>query len=436
MTTYVDIEIEIQQLRKATMLNKQKPKKGKTFLIIFALILVLFLILTIILGKAITVNLDKNLTNNAHEKASSYLMADIDYANEDTMARAKYIIVDKFDFMKKNKTYQDYYSRAEILTAQGKYNEAIEMLEVAYSLLEEDANESADDIWMQKGCVYVLLDDYDSAIDSFGNVSEDFSKLRDAVCIEAQLYMEANEAEKAIELINCYLENKEDIALRETLAQTYFTWWMHTSSARQYTHLLSITSENNGFYYMMRGMCKEQIKDYEGAIADFELAIENDCEDEYECYEHSAICSYRLEDYNKVIEYGEQAIRMASEQTEQYSLLRILGLTSIKLENHQKGIEYLSKAIEGDMELIDIYYHRGICYMAKNDYANAIIDFTKAIDNEQLEALSYYNRGICYLNIEEIECSKRDLLKVLDSDCDENLKHSAQELIETLEGMG
>ncbi len=57
--------------------------------------------------------------------------------------------------------------------------------------------------------------------------------------------------------------------------------------------------------------------------------------------------------------------------------------------------------------------YRGAIYRRKNDYMNAIADFTAVIDSKEsaLEAEAYYERGVTYRELGDQERAKADLLR-------------------------
>ena len=428
------------RLKKEGLLIKSMDQKSSFSLkrlskVALAFVLAFLLVATGVIGNAVAVKLDNGIKNEAEQQASQYLMQSISYANESIFQRARHVIKDQFAFIDKYSSYQDYYDRAEILIVQGKYQEAIYQLDLSYMAVKNiggDITETTDDIWVKKGCLYALMNDYDGAIESFANVSDDSVFLEDVIVIETQIYLEEGDSQSAEQLLENYLAENEDVTLRQTLAEIYYMEADYEAAAQNYSVLLQKTSQNSGMYYMMRGICFEQVGGYENAISDYESAIENGYEDTSMCYEHTALSYYMLGDDNKVLDYGTRAAEDASEQVEIYSLYRVMGLSCLRLGEYQKGIEKFTLAQEGDESLESIYYYRGVCHMALSQFEMAAEDFTRSIDRGEQTALSCYNRGICYLQAGSTEESKRDFLMVLDSDCDDELKASAQVLIDSI----
>ncbi len=398
-----------------------------------AFVLALLLVVTIVLGNAVVIRVNRNISNDAELEASQYLMESISYANENAFGRARHLVKEQFNFLNTYSTYEKHYNKAEILIVQGKYIEAVNELNLSYLAaddVEGDTQYIKDDIWVKKGCLYALLNDYDSALQSFQNVSLTSEFAEDVLVIETQIFLETSKSDAAISELEEYLQIKENVMLRQTLAEIYYMETDYQHAGENYSMLLAETSQSMEYYHLMRGICYEQTGEYRSAVEDFTTAVENGYEDTSVCYEHMALSHYMLGNDSEVLKYGEMAAFDASDEVRLYSLFRVMGLSCLRTGEYQTGVDYFTKGIEGDETLTDIYYYRGVCLMAESEFDAAAQDFTKAIEKGVQTAFSCYNRGICYMQTGFLEESKRDFLMVLDSECEEGLKASAQLLID------
>ena len=221
------------------------------------------------LGNAVAIRLDNNITNEAEQEASRYLLESISYANESLIGRARHVVAEQFSFFSSYSEYEKYYNRAEILIVQGKYKEAINELNLAYLSagdIAEGTEYITDDIWVKKGCLYALLNDYSSAVDCFENVTAGSGFSEDVVTIETQIFLEMADIDRAVNTLREYLDTEENVMLRQTLAEIYYMEGEYKSAGETYSLLLSKTSQNMEYYHLMRGICLEQTGQYQQAI--------------------------------------------------------------------------------------------------------------------------------------------------------------------------
>ena len=124
--------------------------------------------------------------------------------------------------------------------------------------------------------------------------------------------------------------------------------------------------------------------------------------------------------------------------------LLILGCVNPVLEHLEQGgtyadkeqwdeaiIEY-SKAIELDPEFAPSYYCRGLAYHGKGDLDRAIADFDKAINLNPEFALAYFCRGFAYVIKGEVTKAVSDYEKVIELSDDPALVTLAQRALDEL----
>ncbi|WP_069790237.1 tetratricopeptide repeat protein [Cyanobacterium sp. IPPAS B-1200] len=93
-------------------------------------------------------------------------------------------------------------------------------------------------------------------------------------------------------------------------------------------------------------------------------------------------------------------------------------------EEYDQAIEEYTRAIEINPNYTDAYYNRGLTYADLERYQEAIADYTRtiAIDPEYLDA--YNNRGIIYASLQDFDRAIADYIKVIDSDPSYVLAHN------------
>ena len=141
--------------------------------------------------------------------------------------------------------------------------------------------------------------------------------------------------------------------------------------------------------YYNRGLTKNSLQDYKGAIADFTKAIELELEGA-SAYYGRGIAKISLQDYKGAIADNTKAIELEPEYALAYYER---GLAKYFLQDYKGAIADLTKAIELEPEGVSAYYVRGLTKNSLQDYKGAIADFTKAIEFELEDASVYYGRG-------------------------------------------
>jgi tetratricopeptide (TPR) repeat protein len=149
-----------------------------------------------------------------------------------------------------------------------------------------------------------------------------------------------------------------------------------------------IITDNVEEYYN-RGLSKNSLQDYKGAIADFTKAIEIKPEYALAYYERG-LAKYFLQDYKGAIADNTKAIELEFEGASAYY---VRGLAKIGLQDNKGAIADNTKAIELEPEYASAYYERGLAKNSLQDYKGAIADFTKAIEIKPEFARAYYVRG-------------------------------------------
>ncbi|MBE9221959.1 tetratricopeptide repeat protein [Cyanobacterium stanieri LEGE 03274] len=93
-------------------------------------------------------------------------------------------------------------------------------------------------------------------------------------------------------------------------------------------------------------------------------------------------------------------------------------------QDYAQAIEQYTRAIEINGDYVDAFYNRGLTYADLEDYDRAIADYTQAIeiDPEYLDA--YNNRGILYASLEDYDRAIADYTQVLEINPNYVLAHN------------
>ena len=141
--------------------------------------------------------------------------------------------------------------------------------------------------------------------------------------------------------------------------------------------------------YFYSALKKKEQNDYDGAIVDYNKAIENNLNYTY-AYNDRGIVKYILKDYDGAIVDYTKAIEINPNLFKPYYNR---GTVKSSLKDYYGAIADYNKAIELDPDYAFAYYDRGNAMAALINYYGAIADYTKAIELNPNNASAYYNRA-------------------------------------------
>jgi tetratricopeptide (TPR) repeat protein len=187
--------------------------------------------------------------------------------------------------------------------------------------------------------------------------------------------------------------------------------------------------------YYNRGCPKIRQKDYQGAIADFNKAIELDPMHKL-AYSNRAASKYCLQDYRGAIVVYTKTIEL---DPEDFSVYGERGNAKCQIQDYRGAIADYNKAIELKTPGLgkksspgsagEYYVRRGEAKYNLQDYQGAIADFTRAIElvpifddplfrdiswekNSPFYRQAFYNRGIVkIINLGQKDSGCMDLSK-------------------------
>ncbi|MDA7435790.1 tetratricopeptide repeat-containing serine protease family protein [Synechococcus sp. AH-601-C19] len=151
---------------------------------------------------------------------------------------------------------------------------------------------------------------------------------------------------------------------------------------------LSIQPSARGYSY--RGIAKIGLKDYQGAISDYNKAIEIN-PNYSDAYTNRGIARSRLADYLGAIDDSSQAIKIDPQHSVAYAS-RCNAKT--KLKNYQGAISDCDIAIMIDPQYAEAFDARSTAKSGLGDQQGAIADAKKAIAIAPQFTQAYYNLGV------------------------------------------
>ena len=219
------------------------------------------------------------------------------------------------------------------------------------------------------------------------------------------------------EIINIPKEQKEEILnyLRKYHGISTETIYndLHGFIRKQELHKSAYTEFHKGRTSALRGgnasTEEEKQKEYNKAIEYYNEAIRL-------MPNHAVIYSNRGLIYNhkgafdKAIDDFNQAIELNPNFADAYNNR---GVAYGNKGEHDKAIANFNKTIELKPDYTEAYNNRGIAYGHKGEHDKAINAFNKAIELKPNYAEAYYNRGIAQRELKQYKVAKKDLQTAL-----------------------
>ena len=254
--------------------------------------------------------------------------------------------------------YQAYYAQGLALFSQKKYDEAVAALDQATKI-----KPNYDEAWQTKSRVLFNLEKYslalaaiDEAIKNKNNVVNNY-EWRGVILHTLKRYPEAMATlNKAIEI------------------KPLFT------------------------SYLIRGLIREDSKDYQGALFDYNQVLK--LQPDYgPAYQGRCQVRKELKDYQGAIADCDTVIKLQPDRAIAYF---VRGLIRQNLKDYQRAIADYSKVIELDPDAIT-YRLRGDVREELKDYRLALFDYNQAIKLQPNEARTYLFRGDLRLKLKDYQ---------------------------------
>ena len=187
---------------------------------------------------------------------------------------------------------------------------------------------------------------------------------------------------------------------------------------------LSSSAEIEVSTYNNRGVAKYKLGDHNGAIADYDKALEID--PKYtNVYNNRGVAKCKLGDYNGAIEDFDKVLEIDPKYADAYNNR---GLAKNDLGDSESAIADFDKALEINPEYADAYYNRGIAKSILHNYEGAIADYDEAIRIDPDDKRTIHNRAaalalqLAEKQRKEIEKKYQDRLQVQQKEFEERIK--------------
>ncbi|OFX72784.1 MAG: hypothetical protein A2X12_08590 [Bacteroidetes bacterium GWE2_29_8] len=218
--------------------------------------------------------------------------------------------------------------------------------------------------YLVKGNNKFSSEDYSGAIIDYSN-----SLLQDSLESAGQF---DNDSLKTVILSKDTIKiNKTDVYYYIAASKTHMGSFNEALS--YYNKLISIDSNYTNVFYN-RGVVKFYLKDYKGALSDFDISIIRQ-PSLIESHEAKTIIRMRDKKYESVIVEAGAGIAKSSIE---YNLYYYRGLAKFYLYNYSEAVEDFNLAIENKPDFDKAYYNRGLSFYRLSKYSEACLDWEKA----------------------------------------------------------
>jgi tetratricopeptide (TPR) repeat protein len=175
-----------------------------------------------------------------------------------------------------------------------------------------------------------------------------------------------------------------------------------TDEIAKYHHL--------GFPYNNRGIAKHDLKDFAGALQDYNKCIELD-PSFYKAYYNKGILESTLNNYQASIKLFDKALSVNKNFPDVYPER---AAAKYKFKDYKGAIQDYSFYIKSNPSNPFIYNSRGLAYFHLDDYSNALNDYNKAIELLPGYVEAYTNRGIAKSMLKDFQGAITDFNKAIE----------------------
>lgn len=317
----------------------------KPWVRITALILAVVMVFSIWANGAIQVQIQRSHEMDA---ATNYLVDNTDYVNEDELNRLQ----DKLLAYQQATELEDYYRLAGTQIAEESYTEALTSIDKCIELYPGGDDELYVDLLLKRACLLVLIAEEDEALIALDQVLLQKPDHADAHLIKAQIYAQRGTLEPLADALSAYLACRpEEHSIRLVYAQTLFELQRFEDALEEYTHLLSVETEQigkNEIWYLL-GLTYLQLSNYAEAEKALQQAKQGDA-------------SLDGLDY-------------------------YIGICQMSRESYEEAVQSFTAAIEAESMLQHSRYSRGVCLlMLGSSDSAALEDLTFASEYAQADA--------------------------------------------------
>jgi tetratricopeptide (TPR) repeat protein len=297
-----------------------------------------------------------------------------------------------------------YVDRAAERYENGEVDGAVDDLTEALELGGEDAN-----ILHKRGVARAAMNDVDGAMDDWDRAIEMDEAHVGALVDRALALYDADQPEQALEDYDRAAEVEERPEIFANRGVARFEIGDVDGALADFEHALELDDELVAAY-LNRAMVRRATGDVDGAVSDYDAAIEYDphCA---EAFAGRGFIHLQREEYDAAVEDLDAAIEEQPYEAEHYYNR---GNAYAGLEEFEAAIDSFDEAIEHDPEDAQAYANRGTARIQLEDFKGAIDDWDKAIELDPYAPMPYLKRAAAWNLLDQEDEAIQNLTRALE----------------------
>lgn len=317
----------------------RQPVYKRLWFRITAFLLAMIMVFSIWANGAIQIRIQARSDQDA---AGQYLIDNTDYVQSGDLGRLEEKVQSYFQ----PTTLEDYYRLAGTQIGAGEYEAALSSVDTCLELYPGDDEVLHMDLLLKRGCLHVLLGQYEQAVEALEQVLLMDPEQADAYLVLAQIYSELGNYQGLIPVLGEYLKIKpQDSDIRVVLAQVLFQIGEYQQAIEEYDQLSQMEDMADSLdqILFLESLAYIQLADYTAA-KELLLSISN------------------------------SEIRIPGRDY-------YLGVCYLSEEDYDSGEAYFTASLDAD-EMIQLSsYSRAVCRLMQKafDYEGALADLETAI---------------------------------------------------------
>ena len=239
----------------------KQPVHKRLWFRVTAFLLAAVMVFSIWASGAIQIRIQARSEQDA---AGQYLIDNTDYIQSGELGRLE----DKMQTYIQPKTLEDYYRLAGTQIGAGEYEGALDSVETCLELYPGDDEDLYFDLLLKRGCLHVLLGQYEQAVKALEQVLLEDPQQADAYLVLAQIYSETGNHQGLLPVLGEYLKLRpEDSEIRTVLAQVLFQLGEYGLAIEEYEYLKQDEnmSESLNQILFLESLAYIQMEDYTAA---------------------------------------------------------------------------------------------------------------------------------------------------------------------------
>ncbi|MGZ3863267.1 MAG: tetratricopeptide repeat protein [Bacteroidia bacterium] len=261
------------------------------------------------------------------------------------------------------------------------------------------ASPSNQDLYLQRGKIYMKLSDFDAAIgDGVRALKLDSSKDAPYLFL-TDAYFYSNKTRQSKDILERCVKNiptSTEGFLK--LAELFFYVKKYQESINAVNNALKI-NENLAKGYFLKGMCYKESGDSATALSSFQTAAEQDNQ-YYDANVEAGMLLAAKKNF-LAIEYFNNALKIDPKSTE---VMYLIGKFYQDLGKLKEAVDAYNKLLAVDKKDKNALYNLGAIEFAKGkDSEKAKEYFTEAINSDPQYAEAYFARGACFEDLKSFD---------------------------------